>query len=113
MASPLLPLNKFVNVAKKITTTDQTVYTVPTGISSIVLSAICVNYTANNVLINVRILKGVTDYFLIPNIELPANEVMNVISGRMVLTEGDQLIVKTDAADSVDFIMSLNESANE
>jgi hypothetical protein len=113
MASPLLPLNRFVNVTKKITTADQTVYTVPTGISSIVLSAICVNHTSSSVVINVRISKDATTYFLIPDIELPANEVMTVISGRMVLTEGDQLIVKTDVADSVDFIMSLNEAANE
>jgi len=113
MASPLLPLNKFLNVATKVTTVDQIAYTVPSGISSIVLSAICTNYTGNPATLNVRISKAGTSYYLIPNIELPANEVMDIISGRMVLTEGDQIIIKSNIADSVDFVMSLNESANE
>ena len=113
MASPLLPLNRFVNVAKKITTTDQTVYTVPTGISSIILTAICTNYTSSAVTITATIVKSSISYYLIPTIELPANEVMDVVSGRVVLTEGDQLVIKCNAENSVDFIMSLNEAAND
>jgi len=113
MASPLLPLNQFINIAKKITTTDQVVYTVPSGISSIVLSAICSNYTINSVVVDVSLLKGGIYYKLIPTIGLTGNEVMDVISGRMVLVEGDQLVVKSNTANSVDFIMSLNEAANE
>lgn len=117
MATALIPLNRFINTAAKITTGEQVVYTTPQNVSSIILSAICSNRSANEVLVTVKLRKTVgsteTDYFIASNIAIPSNDVLSVISGRLVLAQGDRLIISATANNSVDFIMSLNEAANE
>jgi hypothetical protein len=118
MATELLPLNKFLNVATKVTTDDQEIYEVGRSLSAIILNAVFVNYTAidTNASLILRRLNpdlSTTDYSLVPDMEIPANEVFTAVAGRMVLTEGDVLIVRCTAIDRLDFIMSINEAANE
>jgi hypothetical protein len=117
MATALIPLNRFINTALKVTTSEQQVYTTPNNISSIILSALCSNRTANEVTVTLKLRKIVnsieTDYFLASNIPIPPNDVLSVIAGRLVLTQGDRLFISTNTNNAVDFIMSLNESANE
>lgn len=131
MTTALIPLNKFINVAKKITTDPQIVYTTPTEVSAIILSAICSNRTAGEVTVNVKLRKytkliGSTnttfeDFSVSPDIPIPGNDVLAVVTSRLVLTnlvlDGaeiyDALIVSSDTNDAVDLIMSINEAANE
>lgn len=117
MATALIPLNRFINTAAKITSADQVVYTTPLNVSSIILSATCTNITENEVTVTVKLRKLVgtteTDYFLAANIAIPPNDVLSVIAGRLVLTQNDKLIISANTNNAVDFIMSLNEAANE
>lgn len=118
MATELLPLNKFLNVATKVTTTEQEIYNVGRSLSAIILNAIFVNYTANDTTATLILRKlnpdlTTTDYTLVPNMEVPGNEVFTAVAGRMVLTEGDTLVVLANANDRLDFIISINEAANE
>jgi hypothetical protein len=117
MATALIPLNRFINIAAKVTTSEQQIYVTPTNISSIILSALCSNRTANEVTVTLKLRKIVntveTDYFLASNIPIPPNDVLSIIAGRLVLTQSDRLFISTSANNAVDFIMSLNEAANE
>lgn len=115
MATELLPLNRFRNVSQQVTTTSTLVYDVGANLSAIILNSIFVNYTDNEreVYLLLRKQGDDHDYSLVPGLKIPPREILTAISGRMVLAQGDQLLVQTDLDDSVDYIMSLNEAANE
>lgn len=115
MATELLPLNRFRNVSQQVTTTSTLVYDVGPNLSSIILNAIFVNYSDNERQVFLTLRKpGIEhDFTLIPGMRVQEREVITAISGRMVLTQGDQLFIQTDLDNSVDYIMSLNEAANE
>lgn len=115
MATELLPLNRFKNISQKVTTESTLVYEVGPNISSIILNAIFVNYTDNqrDVFLLLRKPGFDDDFTLIPGMTVQKRQVFTAISGRMVLSQGDQLFVQTDLDDSIDYIMSLNEAANE
>lgn len=117
MATALIPLNRFINIAARVTSAGQIIYTTPPNVSSIVLSANCTNISTSEVFVTaaIRKLVGTTeiDYYLVPGMPIPPNDVFSIISGRLVLTQFDKLIMSASADNSVDFIMSLNEAANE
>ncbi len=113
----LIPLNAFKSVAKKLTTSSDLVYETPLTISSIILSATCSNYTSGTVSVTVVIEKPTTptptQFYIVPYMEIPAKDVLTAISGRLVLEQGDKLYAYASANNSVDFILSINEAANE
>lgn len=117
----IIPLNAFRNIAVKLTTSDQLIYTTPQGVSTIILSATCSNYTTNDVAVTFKIEKTVvvggvptaTQYYIVPGIEVIAKDVLSVSAGRIVLEQGDKLYASAQSNDAVDFVMSINEAANE
>lgn len=131
MTTGIIPLNKFINVAAHITTSNQPVYTAKPGVSSIILSAICSNRTNAEVTVSVMLRKteltnnvetNVDEYLIAPNIPIPANDVLSIILNKAILTvtnisigvvEVDELVISASENDAVDFIMSINEAANE
>jgi hypothetical protein len=117
MVTPLIPLNAFRSITKKLTTSSTLIYTAPQTVSSIILSATCANFSSNTVSVTVIIEKPTlplpSQYFVVPDIEIPAKDVLSAIAGRVVLEQGDRLYAYASANESVDFVMSLNEAANE
>lgn len=89
------PLNKFITVAVPVAPGEQTIYTTPTGVSSIVLYASVSNVgintyptitfthrresTASKTLGNVRNIR------IIKNAEIPPQDALVIIDGRLVL----------------------------
>ena len=89
------PLNKFITVAVPVAPGEQTIYTAPTGVSSIVLYASVSNVgidtypsitfthrresTASKTLGNVRNIR------IIKNAEIPPQDALVIIDGRLVL----------------------------
>lgn len=118
MATELLPLNKFLNVTQKVTDSSESVYEVGRNLSAIILNAVFVNYSGTDTNATLILRKTnpnatTTDYTLVPNMVVPANEVFTAVAGRMVLTQGDELLIEASATDRLDFIISINEAANE
>ena len=114
--TPLIPLNAFKSVTKKLTTSSTLIYTAPKTVSSIVLSATCANYTSDVVSVIILIEKPTSppsQFYLIPNIEIPPNDVLSGIAGRLVLEQNDKLYAYASTGDSVDLVLSINEAANE
>lgn len=91
----IAPLNKFITVAVPVAPGEQTIYTTPTGVSSIVLYASVSNVgidtyptitfthrresTASKTLGNVRNIR------VIKNAEIPPQDALVIIEGRLVL----------------------------
>lgn len=117
MVTPLIPLNAFRSITKKLTTSSTLIYTAPQTVSSIILSATCANYSSDTVIVTVIIEKPTlplpSQYYVVPGIEIPTKDVLSAIAGRVVLEQGDRLYAYASANESVDFVMSLNEAANE
>lgn len=117
MATPLIPLNAFRSITKKLTTSSTLVYTAPQTVSAIVLSATCSNFSSDTVSVTIILEKQTlplpSQFFIVPDIEIPAKDVLSAIAGRLVLEQGDRLYAYASDNESVDFVMSLNEAANE
>lgn len=95
------PLNKYLTIAVPVAPGEQTVYTVPTGQSSILLYAQVANVGVNtyptvtlthrrksnsqNTVGNVRNIR------IAKNIEVPPNDVVILIDGRLVLEKAQSL----------------------
>lgn len=113
----LIPLNAFKSVTKKLTTGSELIYETPLTISSIILSAACSNYSNNTVSVTIVIEKPTTptptQYYIVPDVEIPAKDVLSAVTGRLVLEQGDKIYAFASNGNSVDFILSLNEAANE
>ncbi len=113
----LIPLNAFKSVATKLTTSSTLIYETPETVSSIILSASCSNYTASPVSVSIIVEKPTTptptQFYIVPDIEIPAKDVLSAVTGRLVLEQGDKIYAYASANTSVDFFLSINEAANE
>ena len=110
-----LPLNTFKSFPVPVTTTITTIYTAPLGITSIVLMA----QTSNIVLVPATVSfihysykTGRTTY-IVKDISVPPNDARVLLGGKLVLETGDQIKVVGSANNSLQFIGSILETANQ
>jgi hypothetical protein len=110
-----LPLNTFKSIPAPVTTSLQTVYTAPLGITSIVLMAQVSNIvqTAQTVsFIHYSYNTGITTY-IVSNAVVAPNDALILLGGKLVLETGDQLKIQGNANASMQFIASILETANQ
>lgn len=110
-----LPLNTFKNIPLPITTTLQTVYTTPLGITTIVLMAQASNVvsTAANVsFVHYSYKTGITTY-IVKDIAVPPSDARILLGGKLVLETGDQIKVQASANNALQFLASILETANQ
>ena len=90
------PLNKFITIAVPVAPGEQTVYTAPTGVSSIVLYASVANVGIGNTYPTVTFTHrrkstasktsgNTRDIRIIKNGEIPPNDALVIVDGRLVL----------------------------
>ena len=90
------PLNKFITIAVPVAPGEQTVYTAPTGVSSIVLYASVANvgigntyptftFTHRRTSTASKTAGNIRDTRVVKNIEIPPSDTLVVIDGRLVL----------------------------
>ena len=90
------PLNKFITIAVPVAPGEQTVYTAPTGVSSIVLYASVANVGIGNTYPTVTFTHrrkstasktsgNTRDIRIIKNGEIPPNDTLVIVDGRLVL----------------------------
>lgn len=117
MVTQLIPLNAFKSVTKKLTDTSTLIYTAPKTVSSIILSATCANYSGSTVSVTLIIEKPTlptpSQFFIVPNVEIPSRDVLSALAGRVVLEQGDKLYAFASDSNTVDMVLSINEAANE
>lgn len=108
-----LPLNTFRTKAFELTTSQQTIYTTPTGITTIVLGAQASNIgnVAANITFTLR--KNNTDYVMLNAFEIPPNDAAEVTTGKLVIEEGSSVKAVVSANNTINLVLSILETSNE
>lgn len=109
----VLPLNTFRTIARVLGNSDQTLYTCPTGVTGIILLAQVANVdTVATNRVTFKHVRGRTETELVKNAPIPVEDARSVLTGRLVLEEGDRIVVSASAANTLKITLSLVESAN-
>ena len=89
-----------------IGTGDTTILTA--GNYDAVIGIRCCNVLTTTIKIDVKIAKGVADYFLAKGVVIPPNSAIELIQGgaKIVLASGDVLEAVSDTASSLDVVLS-------
>jgi hypothetical protein len=109
----LVPLNVFKTRAFELTTSEQTIYTTPVGITTIVLGAQASNIGNSPVTITFTLRKNNTDFVMLNAFTIPPNDAAEVTTGKLVIEEGASVKAVVSANGSVNFVMSILETSNE
>jgi hypothetical protein len=108
-----LPLNSFKTRALELTTTEQTIYTTPSGITTIVLGAQASNITTQPITITITFRKNNEDFIMLKEFTIPPNDAAEVTTGKLVIEQGASLRGFVSANDSVNLVLSILETSNE
>lgn len=109
-----IPLNTFRLITDTLELGNNIVYQENVNdVSSIILSIQVANTSALTQRVSVKIQKGATTTFIIKNAAIPPEEVLNPLSGKIVLEKGDGLIMEAFAGGVLDATVSILENAND
>lgn len=104
------PLNTFISVVKDITTIPSNVYTTPSETTAIVLLAQCTNVNSNSV-------GNVTFYSslgpnteLVKNFLIPVGDAASLLSGKLVIEEGNGIGIYANANGVLKLTLSILET---
>ena len=98
--------NTFKNYTKaSIGTTGQSVYTVPSSTTSVMIGLNLSNTSASQITADV-FLNGT---YIVKNVPIPSGSSLDALGGKIILETGDNVVVESSAANSVDVILSVLE----
>lgn len=106
-------LNTFRTITATITTTPTTIYNAPTGVSAIVLGTQVANISLVDASLTAWHVRGITATELVKNFEIPFGDAIGILSGKLVLQQGDGLRVQSGADNTLKITLSILESAND
>ena len=107
-----LALNRFQTVTHEVTTSQQTIYTAPTGYTAIVLYAHITNYGDTNSTVTMTQKRSSTQTEIIKGANVPTNDAFVPMSGKLVLETNDSVTIEASANSTLKIILSLLETAN-
>jgi len=108
-----LPLNTFRTRAFELTTNEQTIYTTPTGLTTIVLGAQASNIGNTPAAITFTLRKNNTDYVMLNAFEIPPHDAAEVTTGKLVIEEGASVKAVVSANNTINLVLSILETSNE
>lgn len=108
-----VPLNTFRTKAYELTTTEQTVYTTPTGLTTIVLGAHASNVGSTPTTVTFTLTKAGVDYVMLNEFNIPPNDAAEVTTGKLVIEEGASVKAVAGANNALNLVMSILETSNE
>jgi hypothetical protein len=125
----LIPLNTFKTKTSVLTTaTNNTIYTAPVGVTSIVLMAQIANLGTQTEIIsfvhhrNRQVLADAQgngaqaanfDTFLVKDFQVPVNDAFNPITGKLIIEELDSIRCFGSSTSTLQITLSILESANK
>jgi len=107
-----LALNVFRTITSVATASPVGIYTAPVGYSGVVLLAQAANVTTNTYNVTLSHKRSSTTTELTKDLYIPGNDSISLISGRLVLQQGDSLILSANAANGIKLTVSLLETLN-
>jgi len=115
MATTDIPLNSFTTKREDLTTANVEIYTTPPGFTSIVLMSQITNVTGNAAQITAWTRNATTSISteLAKNFDVPGHDATSITVGKLVIPEGDTLILQASANNVLKATISILETSNE
>lgn len=106
------PINIFKTYPYNVTTVSSTVYTTPIGYTTVALLAQVSNTTNVTVGVTANYLRGNVSTSIISNVQVPVNDAVNMLTGKLILQTGDAIQVYATQNDSAQLLLSILETAS-
>lgn len=108
------PINVFKTVTAEVTDLNETIYTTPLGNTGIVLMAQVANVTETSGEITFIHFNSATntDTELLKEFTIPGNDAASVITGKMIVEQGDSIKIQGSENDKFKITLSILESLN-
>jgi hypothetical protein len=103
-------LNNFKTTLVNLTTTTANVYSPPLGYATVVLMAQVSNNGANTIQISAGIYRGSSYTSLINSANVPTEDAISVLTGRLILNYGDVLQFDSSDNTSAQLVLSYLET---
>lgn len=111
-----LPLNKFRLIATTLDSGSNLIYRENLDVASIVLSTQITNITGSMQTTSVKIQKSGSEetdaIYLVKDANVPVNESLNPIAGKIVLERYDGFVITSTESGSLQVVLSVLENAN-
>lgn len=107
-----LALNRFQTVTLELTDSEQTMYTAPTGYTSILLYVHIANVGSSDATVTMKHSRSGIDTEIIKGANVPTNDAFVPISGKMVLETNDSVKIIASANNTLKCILSILETAS-
>jgi hypothetical protein len=104
-------LNVFKTITANVTTSLTSVYSTPSGYSSVVLLAQISNISASTITVNGYHLRSGATTALVQGASVPINDALNLLTGRLILQYGDSVEVSASANNAGQLLLSVLETA--
>ncbi len=108
-----IPLNTFRTKPFELTTVTQVIYETPQDLTCIVLGAQASNVSEEPATITFKLTKNNVDYILLKEFEIPVNDAAEVVTGKLVVEEGNTLSASVSRNNSIVLVLSVLETSNE
>lgn len=108
-----LPLNNFKTITSDVTSVDQTVYQAPLGFKSVFLLAQITNTGVTPYEVTFKFGRGAVTTDIVSAFTIPANDTLNLLTGKLVLETGDfvQVSGSDTGGTNLKFIASILETS--
>tara|TARA_R100000027_G_scaffold61300_1_gene52561 strand:+ start:4762 stop:5094 length:333 start_codon:yes stop_codon:yes gene_type:complete len=107
-----LALNRFKTETLQLTTSNQTLYTAPTGYTGIILYAHVTNYGASATTVTMSHVRSDTTTEIIKEATVPVNDAYIPLDGKLVLQTNDYVQISAGANSTLKVLLSVLETAN-
>jgi len=105
-------INTFKTVTANLTTSTETIYTAPAGITAIILMAQITNVTTTPTATTFAHRRNALDTELIKDFLVADNDAISATVGKLILEEGDAVIGSAAANSRLKITLSVLESKN-
>jgi hypothetical protein len=105
-------LNVFKTVTASLTTSSATLYTAPSGYTSVILMAQVSNVTTSTANVTFSHFAGSTTTELLKDFAVPGNDAVSATTGKLVLETGNSIKVSSSANSALKVTLSVLETLN-
>lgn len=107
-----MAINIFKNITGNLVTSNTSFYTAPLGYTGIVLMAQISNLTGNPISASMFVQTGNSVTSLATDFAIPGNDAASLLTGKLVLEPGQQLLASASADSTAQVTLSILESQN-
>ena len=105
-------LNAFKTTSANVTIAGSTVYTVPSGYTSVALLAQVSNLTQHTIGVSAYHVRSGTHTSIISNVQIPESDAVNLLTGKLIFQTGDSFLLRGSEDNTAQLLLSVLETAN-